>query len=127
VTSTRQFPGVPESVPAARHYVRELLGDAPAETIATIELMVSELVTNCVRHTDSDFELTIDHAPEQIHVEVSDLGAGTPAARSPLPSEPTGRGLRIVETLSGAWGVRPRETQGKTVWFTVETQTTGAR
>jgi anti-sigma regulatory factor (Ser/Thr protein kinase) len=86
--------------------------------IEAAELMTSELATNCVLHAHSDFELAIDPHGE-IRVEVSDSGPGQPRLLSPSSRDLTGRGLRIVETMSADWGVR-RTRRGKTVWFTLE-------
>jgi anti-sigma regulatory factor (Ser/Thr protein kinase) len=101
---TRTFPHSTESVPAARHLATATLRDAPEEVVFAVEPMVSELVTNCIRHTESGFQLTIEHTPQQIRVEVTDAGAGRPAVRSPGPTDAEGRGLRIVESLSDDWG-----------------------
>ena len=39
--------------------------------------------------------------------------------RSPKPTDPSGRGLKIVDMLSAGWGVDPIAAHGKTVWFTI--------
>jgi anti-sigma regulatory factor (Ser/Thr protein kinase) len=114
----RSFAGRRESVGQARRFVRETLEDQPRDTREAIELMVSELATNCVQHAQSDFELEIEHRSGTIRVEARDRGSGHPTLRSPTPREPTGRGLRVVEALSESWGIEPM-TEGKTVWFTV--------
>jgi hypothetical protein len=81
--------------------------------------MVSELATNCIRHTDGGFELTITRTGGGIRVEATDGAGGTPAMRSPKPTDPSGRGLKIVDMLSAEWGVDQHAAAGKTVWFTV--------
>jgi anti-sigma regulatory factor (Ser/Thr protein kinase) len=118
VKKRHSFPGRRESVGQARRFVRETLGDQPRETLEAIELMVSELTTNCVQHAHSDFEVEIEQSPGLIRVEAHDRGAGRPTVRSPTPREPTGRGLRVVEALSDAWGIEAKD-DGKIVWFTV--------
>jgi hypothetical protein len=92
---------------------------ARSDVLEAVQLMVSELVTNCIRHTDTAFELTIARDRDEIRVEVTDGAGGTPEMRSPGPDEPTGRGLQIVSLLSEEWGVECRAAPGKTVWFTV--------
>lgn len=115
---SRQFPNRPESVTAARRLVSRLLASAPQSIVDAVELMVSELAANAIRHAQSGFTLTVERGPQQVHVEVTDAGSGTPTMRSPAPTQPTGRGLRIVETFSDSWGIRPSTTgPGKTVWF----------
>jgi anti-sigma regulatory factor (Ser/Thr protein kinase) len=89
------------------------------DTLEAVELMVSELATNCIRHTDSEFRLTITRTGRDIRVEATDGGGGTPEMRSPKPTDPTGRGLKIVDMLSATWGVDQPAAIGKTVWFTV--------
>jgi anti-sigma regulatory factor (Ser/Thr protein kinase) len=117
VTATRRFPAEPSSVAAARRFATERLGGLPAETRDAVELMVSELATNCVRHGRRAFQVMITAAGEAVRVEVTDDAGGTPIKRSPAPDEPRGRGLQIVEMFSDAWGVEPRARAGKTVWF----------
>jgi anti-sigma regulatory factor (Ser/Thr protein kinase) len=115
----RAFPCRRESVKLARRFARETLGDEPADTLEAVELMVSELATNCVQHARSDFEIAIELSPGEIRVEARDGGGGgQPTRRSPSPREPTGRGLLVVEALSDAWGVE-RRADGKTVWFSL--------
>ncbi len=118
MSKQRRFPRRPESIGQARRFVREALGDGPAETIEAAELMVSELATNSVQHAHSAFEITIGGSAGSLRVEVRDCGTGEPTLRSPTPREPRGRGLRIVEALSASWGIEPAPA-GKTVWFTM--------
>ena len=118
---TQTFPMDPLSVGAARRFANAELSDSPPDVRQSVELMVSELITNCVRHVQTSCELTIERSADEIRVEVTDHGGGTPAIRSPGPEEPNGRGLRIVEMLSARWGVEQRAASGKTVWFTVAT------
>jgi serine/threonine-protein kinase RsbW len=119
VTTTRIFPNEPQSVPAARRFAMSLLSGVSPDTLEAIELMVSELATNCVRHTDSGFELSITRTGRDIRVAATDGAAGTPTMRSPKPTEPSGRGLKIIDMLSQTWGVEERTGKGKTVWFMV--------
>jgi anti-sigma regulatory factor (Ser/Thr protein kinase) len=117
--ATRRFPHDPQSVPAARRFATGALRDLTRDTLEAVELMVSELATNCIRHTDSAFQLTIMSDRRQIRVEATDRAGGTPTLRSPEPTDPSGRGLKIIDMLSADWGVEPDDRQGKTVWFTV--------
>src|SRR5579863_10780356 len=94
---TRTFPNEPASVTAARNFVKAALRHVPADMAQTVELMVSELATNCVRHTDGKFEISVEQDAEEIRVEAVDSGTGTPQLRSPGPNDPHGRGLLIVD------------------------------
>jgi serine/threonine-protein kinase RsbW len=90
-----------------------------SDTLDAVELMVSELATNCVRHADTRFELTVTRTGGEIRVDATDGAGGRPEVRSPKPTDPSGRGLKIVDMLSAAWGVDQGAAIGKTVWFTV--------
>jgi anti-sigma regulatory factor (Ser/Thr protein kinase) len=88
-------------------------------------LLVSELVTNAVRHTRDSSTLTLAVAGGVIEVGVTDSGSFRrviPAQRtvltpaSSLTAAESGRGLLIVEALSDSWGVTPAG-KGKQVWF----------
>jgi len=116
VKSSREFPADVRSVKAARRFVRDTLGDLPPATADAIELLVSELATNSVKHAATAFELSVERQPRGVLVEVTDSGPGRPAPRHPGPTDPTGRGLRIVELMSDGWGIR-RTDRTKTVWF----------
>jgi anti-sigma regulatory factor (Ser/Thr protein kinase) len=115
----RTFPAIPQSVHAARRFATDALMGNPVTMIEAVELMVSELATNCIRHERTSFHVTILGSTRQVRVEVTDSGSGTPAMRSPGPDEPSGRGLQIVEMLSDSWGVEAEQPSGKTVWFTM--------
>jgi anti-sigma regulatory factor (Ser/Thr protein kinase) len=116
----RSFPGAPESVPSARHFVASVLSDLPKDLLERAILMVSELATNAVKHGGTDFEILVECTSNELHVEIADTGHGAPTVRRALPQDSSGRGLHIVETLADEWGVRPaRSGPGKTVWFTL--------
>lgn len=117
---TRQFPHDPRSVTQARRFVTQSLEQSPPDVRDAVEMMVSELATNCVLHTESDFSVHLEQVADELRVEVSDAGRGRPVLRPPDPTSISGRGLRTVELLSDAWGVRPHtDAPGKTVWFSV--------
>jgi anti-sigma regulatory factor (Ser/Thr protein kinase) len=116
----RAFPGAPESVPTARHFVSNAVADVPKEIADRVALMVSELATNAIRHGGSDFEVLVELTSDELYVEIADTGGGLPTLRRARPLDASGRGLHIVESLADKWGVR-RATSGlgKTVWFTL--------
>jgi anti-sigma regulatory factor (Ser/Thr protein kinase) len=125
VRSSRAFTAEALSVAASRRYVRDVLRRHPLANIDAVELMVSELATNSVKHAHSDFKVSINDSAGEIRVEVRDTGRGQPVLRFPAPTEPSGRGLRIVEALSLAWGTADSPL-GKTVWFTVPSKAEAA-
>ncbi|GAA2872628.1 hypothetical protein GCM10010517_33060 [Streptosporangium fragile] len=124
------LPGEPESVSRARGEVREWLGeDHPAYENA--RLVVSELVTNAVRHARHGVTgcapvpplvLRLAAHGDLLRVEVADAGlsAEDPRVRSaPIVFlAEGGRGLAIVSALSGGnWGCRSHDPEpGRTVW-----------
>ena len=116
---TRTFLHEPESVPAARRFARSALRGVSVDTLNAVELMVSELATNCIRHADTGFEVTITRRGGEIRVDATDAAGGRPEMLSPKPTDPSGRGLKIVDMLSADWGVDRSAAIGKTVWFTV--------
>lgn len=121
---TQTLPAQAGSIPAARRFAATVLAPIPSENREIVVLLVSELVTNCIRHAVSEVNIAVDLDldRDQIRVEVTDSGAGQPTLRTPGPEEPTGRGLQIVAALSSDWGVwQPAAAStGKTVWFTYQ-------
>jgi anti-sigma regulatory factor (Ser/Thr protein kinase) len=89
-----------------------------------VELLVSELVTNGVRHAtrrDGDaVDMDVLVSDDAVRVEVRDRGPGFEVSElaPPPPGEPGGRGLLIVDRLASRWGV---DTGASTcVWFEVD-------
>lgn len=119
----QRFAGAPESVSAARRFTTQGLNELEPDVLDVVAVMVSELTTNAVQHSGTDFEVSLGVAADLLRVEVSDSGGGRPEVRQPSPDELRGRGLRIVEELSDSWGVSPRADggPGKTVWFELTT------
>jgi anti-sigma regulatory factor (Ser/Thr protein kinase) len=101
---------------AARHALQALNGELDQEIAADIRLLVSELVTNSLRHTGSaDIELEVWRSHDVVHVDVCDHGAGFEVKGSPQPGDASGWGLFMVDRLADRWGV---QTNGDThVWF----------
>jgi len=117
MTRSKTFQHARQSVCLARHFAREALRGIPANVIQTAELMVSELASNCILHTNSSFDLKIRRSADEIRIEATDGGRGEPVLRSPGPSDASGRGLQIIDMLASAWGIDPLREGGKTVWF----------
>ncbi|WP_405867665.1 SpoIIE family protein phosphatase [Streptomyces sp. NBC_00005] len=107
----------PIEVGRARAVVREQLHDwGLAKLAPTAELLVSELVTNAVRHSHSrPVELRLVRG-DTLLCEVDDDDHDLPTLRSAGPEDEFGRGLRVVSTLAREWGTS-RTKAGKTVWF----------
>ncbi|WP_298461306.1 ATP-binding protein [uncultured Cellulomonas sp.] len=113
---------IPQAVAAARRYVAECLAGLRATAVQECaELGVSELVTNAVLHARTPFTVTVRRSQNGVaRVEVTDGSALSPQQRRLSALATTGRGLRLVASLSLDWGVTPLpagQDQGKTVWF----------
>ncbi|MEV0113460.1 SpoIIE family protein phosphatase [Streptomyces sp. NPDC050844] len=111
----------PERIAGARQHVRELLHDwADPDQVDSAVLMVSEMVTNVLVHTDGDAllvaEVTGEPGMRRLRAEVSDSSDDLPHKRHPGELASSGRGLVLMELLADAWGVDPRG-DGKSIWF----------
>ncbi|MGP3980826.1 SpoIIE family protein phosphatase [Streptomyces sp. KR80] len=111
----------PERVAGIRQQLRELLHDwADPEQVDSAELMVSEMVTNVLLHTDGDAlivaEIVGERGKRRLRVDVSDGSDEQPHRRRPGEMASSGRGLLLMEMLAQHWGVDPRG-EGKCIWF----------
>ena len=100
---------------AARAAVRESCAALHPDTTDAARLLVSELVSNSVRHGEGDIvTLLIDSgSPDVLRCEVIDGGGGfVPAARADRAAG--GWGLQLVEQLSSGWGLSDSSAH---VWF----------
>ena len=113
---TEDLPRSPDSVATARRIVHGEASMLAPQQRADAVLMVSELVTNALRHGTGTISLRIDTQPDRLRVEVSDEG-DVALKPNPTPGADGGWGLRIVETLADAWGVTDGSTK---VWFRLD-------
>ena len=116
-----RHPARPAAIGRARHEVEDLLSRAEVDprTSGDLMLLVSELVTNAVRHARSDrFEVRLDVAPDRLRLEVHDEGAGFVPEIAPYDDGTGGYGLFIVDQLADRWGV-DRDEQGL-VWLELD-------
>ncbi|MEV8404188.1 ATP-binding SpoIIE family protein phosphatase [Streptomyces niveus] len=113
----------PEQVADARRQLKALLHDwADEEQVDSAVLMISEMTTNVLVHTDGDAVLIAEAAGERgkrrLRVEVADASDELPHKRRPGELASSGRGLVLMEMLADAWGVDPRG-EGKSIWFEI--------
>jgi anti-sigma regulatory factor (Ser/Thr protein kinase) len=109
----------PEAVPAARNALDGLGGLIEQPLWEDLRLLVTELVTNGVRHGSERGPVTVSvvAAPEKVRVEVSDCGRGFSPPDAPMPRDDGsgGWGLQLVDRVATTWGV---EVNDKTcVWL----------
>jgi anti-sigma regulatory factor (Ser/Thr protein kinase) len=116
---TIDLPPEPSSASRARALAREQLDERYApETLETIALLVTELVTNAILHARTPMQLTVMPHADHVHICVEDESNERPALRAYESDAVTGRGLALVERLSSSWGV-DTTTTGKVVWCDV--------
>ncbi|THA60489.1 GAF domain-containing protein [Streptomyces sp. A0958] len=111
----------PERISVARQQLRELLHDwADPDQVDAAVLLLSEMATNVLVHTDGDALLVAEAAgvPGErcLRVEMSDGSDELPHKRRPGEMASSGRGLVLMEMLAHRWGVDPRGA-GKSIWF----------
>lgn len=116
------LPSRPEAASTARGTMRRLNESLQLgyERLQDLQLLVTELVTNAVRHGSRAGEritVAVRADEDTVRVDVSDRGRGfDPERLEPSdPMAPDGRGLTIVAALARRWGV-----DGATVWFEVD-------
>jgi serine/threonine-protein kinase RsbW len=125
---TFELPAVETSAAEARRRVRRQLAlwRVPEATCDNAQVVVSELVTNALRHTRSETvgcELRL--AGPLLRVAVASDGSGPSEVPSQAGEDDEGgRGLFLVCALSQGWGVRPRDSgRGHVVWADLPART----
>jgi anti-anti-sigma regulatory factor len=79
-------------------------------------LVMTELVSNAVRHARTALEISLAWQPDAIHLSVRDHNPAPPRPGGPVaPTVEGGRGLLVVDLLARAWGTTPTR-DGKVVW-----------
>lgn len=109
----------PQAAAQARRAMTKLRADLDPPLMETLRLLVTELVTNSVRHTDADgLTLKVAIGRHAVLTEVADDGPGF-ARDDDTAVEPEGDpgwGLFLVDRLSQRWGVSEEDGR-KRVWF----------
>ncbi len=109
--STAQAPG------DARRWARKLLGPLEEAVLDSVDVMVSELVTNVFLHTEAtEIWVEVTQIQNVLRVKVTDDGSGEWGESG--PGREGGRGLGLVDLLSDCWGTEGVNRVGATqVWF----------
>ncbi|WP_193433402.1 SpoIIE family protein phosphatase [Streptomyces fodineus] len=109
---------VPQAVGHARRFTRRTLrtwGVSP-DTVDAALLVVSELVTNALVHTNGQVRLDLSLVNHRLRLAVADASPRSPVKPTSIGWEATGgRGILLVEAVSAAWGTVP-VSGGKQVW-----------
>lgn len=126
------LPVAVESASSARHQMRELSGVLETQVIENVSLLVSELVTNTLRHAGlgpSDrVDVRVRANDRRVRVEVVDRGRGFHLNDNLAPSADRlgGWGLYLVEQLANRWGVDDAA-PGTSIWFEIDRPQRGLR
>jgi anti-sigma regulatory factor (Ser/Thr protein kinase) len=108
----------PRAPAQARRAVEDLAPEIEQGVLRDAQLLVSEVVTNSIRHSGSDdpIGLRVWLRRSGVKIEIADGGFGFDAAELRAGADAEGgRGLMIVAALADRWGVnRDRRTR---VWF----------
>jgi anti-sigma regulatory factor (Ser/Thr protein kinase) len=119
---TARFDRALQTPALARHELEGWLPEALAESVRDeLRLLVSELVTNSIRHVSDSahpVELAVRIGARAIRVEVRDGGPGFVPGRPEPRGADGGFGLFLVERLASRWGVDTRG--GTRVWFELD-------
>ena len=123
-TVCMQVPAVDASVSLARRFSRSRWTDLPDQVLDDLQVIVAELVSNAVRHGRPEIELRLRAEPFAVNVAVLDHNPELPPVSVAAPESvaTSGRGLLLVDRLSGRWGIEPfTDHTGKTVWASLST------
>lgn len=135
----------PNAVALARLHTADVLSGwgVSSGTVETAQLLVSELTTNAVRHSEEGasstppvssrggsqtFELLLEAVPDAVRVSVWDRDARPPVLKEVGVDATGGRGIFIVAVMSRAWGYYPaRSAPGKVVWAEIALAVAGPK
>jgi anti-sigma regulatory factor (Ser/Thr protein kinase) len=112
----------PSAAAAARNALLALEQRLDDQVLDDIRLLVSELVTNAVRHAEAprggEIGLDVTIQDSSVRVEVADPGLGfEPTPRDNEMSRPGGWGLYLVDRIADRWGIA--RNRMNRVWFEI--------
>ena len=114
------LPGGPAAARDARRALTEADGLPSGRVLEDVLLLLSELVTNAVRHggvgRQDRVKVEAESGAGSVHVRVSDPGPGVRRGADGSHTESGGWGLLLVSKLASHWGVERRGAE-TTVWF----------
>ena len=118
---SRQLPPDPRSARTARRMSAAAIAEWGLDELNDdVALLITELVSNAVRHAGTDVSVSVALCPTGVRVEVGDDQPEVPGEIGPAGEMAEGgRGLEIVAKLASRWGVATRA-PGKTIWFEVD-------
>ena len=116
-----QYRGVLTSVSTARHDAQRFIASLPIAAGNAL-VVVSELLSNAVRHGTEPISLRLAWDGRALRIEVSDADSRVERVTTPPSSSDIehGRGLTLTNHLAASWGAHEaQDGRGKTVWATI--------
>jgi anti-sigma regulatory factor (Ser/Thr protein kinase) len=112
----------PSSVGQVRAFAkRHLVEHGFPQLVEDVQLVASELATNCIVHAQTPFSVTLSCADERVMVKVADGSARVAVQVDADLLDFGGRGLTIVSHVSQKWGVTRGPRGSKSVWASFDT------
>lgn len=125
-----RLPAQVGSVPVGRRWATGLRGLFSPEVVDRVELLVSELVTNSLKHgglgKEDSIGVHFDLSPCRVRVEVTNRGRAFRPRLRPPPGAGSGWGLVLVDRLADRWGIDEEEGVVR-AWFEVDAEATARR
>jgi len=120
-----ELEGTPQAAATAREALDELSAHVPERRLRDVRLLVSELVTNAVRHAGlkagDRIGLLVARRDTVLRVEVDDPGTGFDLRPPrPDPARASGWGLYLVDELADRWGMDRSGRGGTRIWFELD-------
>lgn len=116
------LPPEPAAPAEARRGLGELAAALDEDCFADLQLLVTELITNSVRHgrlhPADRIEVLVRVAQGRVHAEVTDRGQGLSGGVSHTLDMGSGWGLYLVSRLAARWGCESEK--GLRIWFDLE-------
>ena len=124
MTVDLRLSGTPDAAAMARHALDRFAAVVPERRMRDVRLLVSELVTNAVRHAGlregDHIHLLARLRNGVLRVEVHDPGSGFELREpAPDPARASGWGLYLVDELSDRWGMEGAQ-PGTRIWFELD-------
>jgi anti-sigma regulatory factor (Ser/Thr protein kinase) len=112
----------PSETERVRREIAESCHGLGRDTVATAQLLATELFTNALHHGSGDITMMVTRLPGELRVDVADHGPDHPRVKTVTLNDVRGRGMMILEALAVRWGVDASDDgRGKTVWFVLRT------
>jgi anti-sigma regulatory factor (Ser/Thr protein kinase) len=124
--ATVDLPPVARSAAAARRLLAQLLEAWAAESYRDdATLLVSELVSNVVRHVAGQVAMRVEVALSGADLRVAVIDSSPVQPATAVPGPLGGHGMGLIAALADRWGSEEHDSGGKRVWFELGTRRPG--